>query len=528
MRTRGGIGQRLAAAFIVAAGMAIVWEIALGWVVSLVQMLLPATPGAQQDILLAFDGTPVISTHSTEVGSLTVSRRSLDGKSWPLDYQKWLTSAYFHQPYKIPGIVEIPISWSDEPGRTAGGTDGKLPPTAWYLIHDAEPVGHVYVAGFDAFSKMPVGYIGTKGFSASVPPLDEQFAVPGVENNEMFRLYISSQNLEYHRIVWDHNLWRNDVWLYLLGPTDLWKIDLRERTARSVAKFDGAMEIGQVGAMLPAYDALEPKTVTKAAEAKPPAIADADKTKESDDTSTREEDPEWQNWRSLMAVREPDRIVIFNLDGKRQDFMLPEKLLDRRFSVFLVGPNELLVDAHEQDYEFWSGGPIIRLYWMDQTGKIKREEEVKLGGWVPESPYKKAWRWAAVNPICIAWLVGVLVGAPLYLLQVNTAGTFPSAVAMAAGYAWLPLIVVILVSAVLAWLTWRQQRKYRRSATGVWAAFVFLLGVPGFLAYLIEHRRAKLEACPECGEIVPRDRDACAGCADPFRAPPRVGTEIFA
>jgi predicted amidophosphoribosyltransferase len=62
----------------------------------------------------------------------------------------------------------------------------------------------------------------------------------------------------------------------------------------------------------------------------------------------------------------------------------------------------------------------------------------------------------------------------------------------------------------------------------VWVTFVLLLGLPGFLAYLIEHRRAKLETCSECGKVVPRDREACAACDAEFAAPARVGTEIFA
>ena len=89
-------------------------------------------------------------------------------------------------------------------------------------------------------------------------------------------------------------------------------------------------------------------------------------------------------------------------------------------------------------------------------------------------------------------------------------------------------MIVLVISAVLAWLTWLLQRKYRRPATALWTAFVFLLGAPGFVAYWLEHRRPKLERCPECGQIVPRDRDACSDCSTPFPAPTLVGTEIFA
>jgi hypothetical protein len=89
-------------------------------------------------------------------------------------------------------------------------------------------------------------------------------------------------------------------------------------------------------------------------------------------------------------------------------------------------------------------------------------------------------------------------------------------------------VAVIVFGALLAWWTYRMQRNFRRPASGVWCAFVLLFGVPGFLAYWLEHRRPKMENCSKCGEIVPRDRDACAACDVLFPAPPRVGTEIFA
>jgi hypothetical protein len=147
---------------------------------------------------------------------------------------------------------------------------------------------------------------------------------------------------------------------------------------------------------------------------------------------------------------------------------------------------------------------------------------------VPEPPQRKAWRAAGVAPVSVVWLVGIPIGGPLYVLQKNYAGDYRSALALVAQFAWLPLVVVLAMGVALAWLTLRLQRKYRRPATAVWTVFIFLLGVPGFVAYWLEHRRPKLEACPECDQVVPRDRAACAACNEPFPPPAPVGTEIFA
>jgi hypothetical protein len=114
------------------------------------------------------------------------------------------------------------------------------------------------------------------------------------------------------------------------------------------------------------------------------------------------------------------------------------------------------------------------------------------------------------------------------MLQTNDVPTYADGLAKVFGLAWPPLVLVIVVGAALAWLTYRLQQKYRRPGTGAWVTFVLLLGLPGFLAYWLEQRRPKLEACGSCHAIVPRDRDACAACDSQFPAPPLVGTEIFA
>jgi hypothetical protein len=108
------------------------------------------------------------------------------------------------------------------------------------------------------------------------------------------------------------------------------------------------------------------------------------------------------------------------------------------------------------------------------------------------------------------------------------AAGYPSALAYATNVAWAPMLAVLLINTALAFLTLRQQRKYRRPGSMVWAVFVFLFGVAGYAAYFIEHWRAKLEECPECGTVVPRDREECAACNAEFAPPARIGTEIFA
>jgi hypothetical protein len=80
----------------------------------------------------------------------------------------------------------------------------------------------------------------------------------------------------------------------------------------------------------------------------------------------------------------------------------------------------------------------------------------------------------------------------------------------------------------LAVLCFRRHRRYGLSWPGAWAVLVFLLGVPGFLAYLAHRAWPPRIACPACGKPAPRDRETCLACGKPFAPPAPQGTEVFA
>jgi hypothetical protein len=529
MKTDHGIGQRLAAACVVAVGLAILWGLAIGWLASFARILLPAPDRASESLLITSDGTPVIATQTTELGNaLTIGRRTLDGKPWPLDYENWLSGVYFFEPFQPPGLVNIPVSWAR--GGIVGGSDGKLPPTAWYFVADDDQ--HMYATGFDAFSKLPIGYIGRAGFGVSKPPLSEQFCVQSIASAELRRFVLSSQNLDYRSLVRYHELWDGDSppqwYVYLLEEDQLWEIDLRQRTSRSVAQFNAGISIARTSVPQTTFDQLDSKPGAVVAEASTQATTDNAATATNDE-AVPDDDAEQQKYAMLLAVREPQRITYFDLPATKQhDFQLPQQLADRRFTAYLLSADQLLIHAYEQGDEYWSGGPIVRLLWIDRQGTVAREQEVKLAGWVPDPPRRKAAHATALIPVPIVWLVGMALGAPLYALQMNFASNYTSALALVVGIAWPGLVVVLVLALLLSWFTLKLQRKYHRPASGTWSAFVFLFGAAGFVAYWLEHRGPKLETCPQCGHLVPRDRDACAACRVPFAAPQAVGTEIFA
>jgi hypothetical protein len=521
MKKNVGIAKRIAVGCVVATGIAIVWGVAVSWLGMIGETLKPAEESSMDAVMVAADGTPVIRTDKYTNGvTLLVERRTLDGKLWPMTDQDFLESAYFPEPYKDPGVVELPIPWDTGNGRITGGTDGKDPPGAWYFVRGNDETGDVYVTGFDGISKLPLGFIGRNGYRASKPAAAEQFNVPKSRISEGFTyLTQSSHRLEIRSLVRPEQVFgdnKHEMSVYLLCVDQLWDIDLRQRTARPEIQFDGAMSMGQIRVNRAVFDQL------------PNSLPDQSTAKEKKEWQQRNENERFQ-YAGLTGVRQRDRLILFDLyHGKKETFLLPQQLHDRRFSAFLVGPDQMLIDAHEQRDEYWSNGPIVRLFWINRKGEIQREKEVKLAGWRPPALRSIAWGASSLVPVPIVWIVGMVLGAPLYLLQIDYIADFASSLSFVADIAWPPLTAILVVAAALTWLTLRLQRKYRRDGSTAWAAFVFVFGIPGFLAYLVEHRRAKLEACRQCGEVVPRDRDSCAACDTEFAPASRVGTEIFA
>jgi hypothetical protein len=553
--TRKGLWQAIVTTTLVAIGVAVLLGLALGFTGSLVASLGRSERYIEEDVTITADGRPVINMQSSELGSIvTLNRRTLDGQEFPVDYRNWLWFTSLMNRVPPPGVIYVPPRW-EFGGRMLGGTDGRRPPAAWYLIRDGAQLGHCYFAGFDGLSKLPVGFIGRDGFQASLPAVDAQFVLPDT-NQTLWSFIATSQGFQ-QGIVYDHDIYSRGPmagWhVYLIESDKLWDVDLRQRSARKLQDFPNLVSISLTTTLnsivdsLPApdkeaarqhatpfrfaaatqdvlYNTFQANQPTASFQPIPPtatfqlvpSTADAD-------AAPNEPEPKYA---SALALRTDDKIILYNPQtGGQRDFVLPEQIRSAQMDIAWIATEKLLLKTQPG---FWSGGAINKLWWIDTAGKIEREVELKLAGWRPETPRQVAWRNFNVAQVPIAWLFGVLVVAPLVMLQNHSAPYYISALTQTFHVTWIPLVLVLVLAAVFAWLTIRLQHKYRRPWTREWAAFVFLLGPAGFIAYVLQNRRPKLQACAECGEVVPRNRDACAACSTPFPAPPRVGTEVLA
>lgn len=520
MNRRTTVWSRVAASLVVAVGITLVWGTVAAWTFSIAGQLGRTNSQVYESIQIAMDGTPVIISRSW-ASYLDATYRTIDGRSLPDQREEWLTGASLAAEAKPPRLWETSVPW---PARIAGATDDNRPPAAWYFVRDSEPIGRAYLVGYDELSKLQIGYIGRGGFRRTVPPADEWFDM-GRYRFDWYSGRVATTGyvqyggrpVSYARMTAAQQ--RLPAWhLFMIDGDRLVQIDLRARTLQTVYKSQGLVSVAGLLELRPAAAAPTENADTQAAAdaaaaavASPPADV-ASPLSANANTETR------------IALRTADQIIVLDPPtGSERKYTLPEATRGETLQVYAVGNEQLLV--HWWNRDDW---PQQELMWLSADGAVARQEQVKLINYQGMSPYAAALTGTAALPIPVAALGGAFVGVPITMLQSNIANTYGDAVARTMEYTWLGLVITVVAGAALAWWTSRLQRRYHRSASAVWCAFVFLLGVPGFIAYWLEHRRSKLEKCGACGAEVPRDREACAACSTVFPAPARLGSEIFA
>jgi hypothetical protein len=225
-----------------------------------------------------------------------------------------------------------------------------------------------------------------------------------------------------------------------------------------------------------------------------------------------------------VVVRLPDRADVLNPSAdERVTFPLPQKWRsDKGLALYQLSAEQALVTRTTRR------GKTTELAWIDREGKVAKEASVELSGYVGASPRNEAVAAMAIAPVPLL-ITPVMLG-PLALGQVvlGEASTYGEGVRQIMSAAWPPFVVMIAVCLAAAWYVARRQREFGWKHTALWSVAVFLTGVPGLVAYLVEHRREPKALCPACGRSVPRKREKCVACSMAFPEPRMLGTEVFA
>jgi hypothetical protein len=509
-----------------------VWSLLIMWAGSLAGSFLYGGDRIFEAITVTRDGTPVVQSYSS--GNYTVwSYRSLDGEPLTIERENWLSGASLVEPRRPPGLFYPPVEWRS---RIIAASDNQNPPNSWYLIRDDQPQGHAYLSGYDEISNFPFGYMARQGFRLAMPPRDQWFDVGLHQFGWGSGAACSTVDLNYggrayHRGMGSEEQRLPEWLLFVIDGDRLLEIDMRARKLRPLLTAPGLVAVAmlaEVQTKAPADDdsaslvksAVPMRTVAHTMQYNFDVIVPLNA---NHFVPTTEDSSKKVKTETRLAVRTLDRIIILDPPtGAKREFLLPEPWRDQMFDAYAPNDRELLLVRRD-----WGAGNIYHLQWLVPEGRIIQERTESLAGWGPENERLGAMLATIAAPVPVGWYLLSGTVLPLSFVQENKVPTYMAGLGRALDMVWPALLIETLIGLALAVVVWKWQRKYHRSGTEVWCGFVFLAGLPGLAAYWLEHRRAKLESCGQCGEQVPRDREACAACAAPFLAPPLLGTEIF-
>lgn len=499
MPKRNAIVQPALLAVSLAVGAGAVWAVVVIWCDTLISQL-GTRDRVSESVVYRLDGTPLIHRREGDYPYYAEAYRTLDGKAIPSDETQRQTYArpLYGPPPERMHVAQLP--WQV---RMLGYTDLRQPPTLWYFVHTGRQQGRGYFVGYDSETKACVGYIGQTGFRPDLPPADDCFPV------DARRLgHKNSYGAVSH---YDYLGGREPYWysrpsrpspgeipestVHLITDDRLVEVDLEQRTVREVIQSPGLVSVAR------GYRAL--------AELPP-------------------EDAEKFPPRSMsLLIRTEDRVVVVDaLTGQRREYLIPSPLQSRLFNFLELADGRALATAEDPAAQ---GHYRVSLYWFDGSGKVLREEDLRLESPRRErGPTTKALFMALELPAPVATIVESTVFEPRRLVSYGQASSYSEALAKVWSYSWLAVTLTCLLGIGGSWYCRRRQREHAAGWTAVWMAFVFVLGAPGLVGYLVHRAWAARPACPSCGKRPPRDREACSACGTDFPEPARNGTEVYA
>ena len=423
-----------------------------------------------ESLQLLEDGTPVVTTLTHQAGIANYSVRTLDGRI--LSDSERATVSGAGNPLS-PGPAEartVPrLDWHNRVHGfflQQGGSLGE----SWYAV--SAPDGSTHFVGYDLQSKRIVGYLGRSGFGDTPPPREDQFPLtPGFVSFSSQFYPGSYENLEP---------WRSSHLvhpLFLPLANEVVAVDLAKRKVATVWRGKGLV-----------------------------------------DATALFDDPDASKRKLEAVIRTRTRLYVLGADNEEKYAIeIPEILRDKGFYVSEFKENGLTAITREP---YASVAYLARL----TTDGPSEMLAVPLDSSKPDD--RPAWPGVAM---AVPQPAGVVAGLLIESHERAESGKAPSwneAIGEEWPRFWPTLLVVAVASAVLAAAAVRRQRRFGLGYGYLLAAFVFVCGVPGWLAYRWHRAWPPLEACPHCGAMAPRDREACFRCGTPFPPPKRESFEI--
>lgn len=485
---RKGNYQPLVLATVLAVGCAAVCYVSGMWVLSGYR---EDALGTGEELCFLPDGTPLVASHPDGIRYGT-QYRDLQGKTATPSEDE---IAGLMRGDSLPAYAPSASDNNDWNERVRSFADGRWPATYWYFLSDGRREGFGYFVGYDSKSKVCVGYLGTAGIRKGPLPAEELFPFDGPMRDGHSRLLVGpgvygrAGHYPMQQSVgraprgflsqWDAYVFGRDGKVY--------HADLQERSVhvaledprlRSVSK-SAAAGIGARGALY------------------------------------------------RLAARTDETIFVLDVRGQPlAHYPIPEALrnLDLTFAESKSGEAVLYWRSPEDDL---ATVREHRIFWVKPDGRF-RETAVTLAHNGELQSMRVYGGLTMPSPLGIYFFFVQERGQKLLG---NALSATPAEALVRALTEFRPALAIAqAIALVLAVLCYRRQVRYGASRTEriVWTVFVLLFGLPGWIGYRFGRSWPVLEACPDCGAAVPRDRESCLRCTNEFPRPTLKGTEVFA
>ncbi|MCA9076131.1 MAG: hypothetical protein KDA93_13970 [Planctomycetaceae bacterium] len=321
----------------------------------------------------------------------------------------------------------------------------------WFFVWNGETQAVGYFEGYDSKQLQRIGYIGVLGFQESKPNLDHQFTFDGQS--------LSMGYLESSQVL---ARGRNRAFLLQNDATVL-HIDFEKRVVSPL--IEGAICLGA----LSSYTGNE--TVLK------------------------------------LVMRTANSVEEFNDRAEFIDrFPIPSELQEAQLRFFHY-EDSVVLDADVTDYvdlnseelsNAVSERPhVVVLYGTDS--RVESTTPITLRSSTNMSVIDT--NFATVAVPSIVWGFGIIL--PMMLMSRDIPGTYAHN-ASTEDVLWgtlttiaPALLIVVLLSIFLAWLTLRHHRRVGERGTWMWTVFVFFTGLPGFVGYRLHRRWPHVEPTAE-------------------------------
>jgi hypothetical protein len=211
---------------------------------------------------------------------------------------------------------------------------------------------------------------------------------------------------------------------------------------------------------------------------------------------------------SHVVVQQPDALYVFDELGKQVGKLLLDDIGSKRFKLYVTKDEDLIVCPETLSTMPASGGTrqgTVTAMWLDRQGHVYRtvefDEFEKIDSRMPDAPVvvrmvddfldKAEAGLGLPAPAILCSLLFVVMPSMLNTAYPGRAADVLIADALRRMPYSIPLAVA--VGLLCAAACWRQQKRYRSDWTTTWIVFVFLFGLPGWLAWKFHQRWPPLE-----------------------------------